>query len=512
LSKHISARGRDGLALLAGGLLPLAFAPLHWAWLVIPLLAVLLWTWQGASPRRAAWRGFLFGLGLYGVGVSWVYVSLHYYGSAPAAFAAFITALLIAYLAFYPALTAYLLNRFFPRAGALPYLLAAPALWVILDWLRSWILLSGFPWLALGYSQTDSLLAAYAPLFGVYGLSAVLLFGAGLLLTLLTNRPDWRAGLALTALALIYLGGYKASEWHWVEPAGEPIRISMIQGNIEQKQKWLPETLDATLALYAEHSVAVAPESDLIIWPETAIPLFYEDLDPGFKSALEQQAQRSQTDYLIGAPSGSWDSMEFYNGVLAISAESAAVGGFYQKRRLLPFGEYLPLRALFDLFHRFVDIPMADFTAGAAEQPLLQVAGQFVGVSICFEAAFGSEVRRALPQASLLVNVSNDGWFGRSLAAEQHLQIARMRALESGRPMARATNTGISALIDERGQLLQRGSQFVVDVLQGELQPMQGETPYVRYGDTPALLILAAMLALAFAQVKSDKRVGRSIN
>jgi len=497
--KRLSNWTCDSLALLAGSVLPLAFAPFGWAWLVIPALALVLWTWQGASPQRAAWRGFLFGLGLYGFGVYWVYISLHHYGNAPAAFASLTTALLVVYLALYPALSAYLLNRLWPQAGLLRWLIVAPALWTLLDWLRSWILLSGFPWLALGYSQIDTVLAAYVPLLGVYGLGVLLMLGAGLLLTALMAWPSWRGGLALASLGAVYLGAYGVGQWaeQWVEPVGDPIRVSMVQGNIEQKQKWRPETLDNTLALYAERSVEVAAESDLIIWPETAIPLFYEDLDPGFRAALEQQAKNSQTDYLIGAPSGSWENMEFYNGVLAISAEPDAATAFYQKRRLLPFGEYLPLRVLFNLFHSFVDIPMADFTPGADEQPLLRAAGQLVGVSICFEAAFGSEIRRALPQATLLVNVSNDGWFGRSLAAEQHLQIARMRSLEAGRPMARSTNTGISALIDERGQIIERGPQFVVDVLQGELQPMQGTTPYVRYGDSPTLIAVILLLALA---------------
>ena len=496
----ISHWNRDGLALLAGAALPLAFAPFGWFWLVLPVLALMLWTWQGVSPRRAAWRGFLFGLGLYGVGVSWVYISLHDYGSAPAFFAALTTTLLIIYLALYPALTGYLLNRFWPQPGMLRWLLLAPALWTVLDWLRSWILLSGFPWLALGYSQTDSWLAGYAPLFGVYGLGALLMLGAGLLLLLL--QAGWRkprTWFALAGLVALYLGGKWAAQLEWVRPAGPPIRISMVQGNIEQKQKWLPETLEQTLQLYLERSQEVAASSDLIIWPETAVPFFYQDLDPEFTTALQEQARDSQTDYLIGAPSGSWEKREFYNGVLAISADATpdSPPGFYQKRRLLPFGEYLPLRFLFNLFHRFVDIPMADFTPGATEQPLLRAAGQPVGISICFEAAFGNEIRRALPQASFLVNVSNDGWFGRSLAADQHLQIARMRSLEVGRPMARSTNTGISALIDEHGRIIQRGPQFVVDVLHGELQPTQGWTPYGRYGDTPVLLVVFAIVFLA---------------
>ena len=497
---------QDFIALGAGALLVLAYAPFGQFWLVMPLLAMLFWTWRGASPKRAAWRGFLFGFGLYGAGVYWVYISLHSYGNAPPVFAAFTTLILVLYLALYPALAGYFLNRVWSRGGAIAALAFIAAFWTLLDWLRSWIFLGGFPWLALGYSQTDSWLAGYAPLLGVYGVGMILLLGAGLLL-MLFDRPH-RLWPAIGLLAL-WLGGWGLGQIDWSWPAGEPVRISMIQGNIEQKQKWLPETLDQTLQLYAERSVDVAKDSDIIIWPETAIPLFYEDLDPVFKAALQDQAQQSQTDYLIGAPSGSWEQRIFYNGVWAVNAEpNASAGEFYQKRRLLPFGEYLPLRFVFDLFHRFVDIPMADFTPGADKQVLLQAAGHPVGVSICFEAAFGSEIRRALPAAELLVNVSNDGWFADSLAPDQHLQIARMRAIEFARPMARATNTGISVLIDERGQILKQSPQFVVDTLQGELQARQGLTPYGRLGDFPIVVLSALALSLlAVGRAVASKRL-----
>lgn len=487
---------KDGLAALSGGLLVLTYAPLDAWYLTLPLLAILLWTWHQASYWRAAWRGFLFGLTLYGFGVSWVYISLHHYGNAPILFAGLANVILILYLALYPALTGYLLNRFWSAAPVyLRFCLVVPALWTLLDWLRSWILLGGFPWLALGYSQTDSPLASLAPIAGVYGIGLILLLGAGLGIIVLIQRNLW----PLLGLVLIGVLIWVADQLRWTEPVGEPVRISMIQGNIEQKQKWQPEILEQTLQRYVELSAEVAADSDLIIWPETAIPLFYEDLDPVYRAQLQRLAEQTQTDLLIGAPSGSWEERIFYNGILAINANPDQQGGeFYRKRRLLPFGEYLPLRFLFDLFHRFVEIPMADFTPGAAKQALPRAAGYPVGVSICFEAAFGSEIRRALPEAALLVNVSNDGWFGDSLAPAQHLQIARMRALEVERPMARATNTGITALIDEHGQIVARAPQFIESTLQGTLQPRTGQTPFSCFGDTLVLFLIIIMLCLSF--------------
>ncbi len=482
----------DALALIAGALLVLAYAPFEHYWLAPLALALLVWSWQGAAPRRAGWRGFLFGLGLYGGGVSWVYISLHVYGGAPPLFAALANGLLILYLALYPALAGYLLNRYWPGAGPRRWLLVLPALWLVLEWLRSW-LLSGFPWLAPGYSQTTGPLAGLAPIAGVQAVGWAVLLSAGLLLLIWRHRyrPLW-----LLLLVGLWGGGWWLDRLVWTEPAGEPLRVSMIQGNIDQKQKWEPESLQRTLALYSGLSDRVAASSDLIIWPETAIPLFIEDLDPTFRGLLRTHALSTGTDYLIGAPSGNWETREYYNGVLAVGER----GGFYRKHHLLPFGEYLPMRWLFKLFHGFVDIPMADFSAGDAHQPLLRAGGHPVGVSICFESAFGNEIARALPEAAYLVNVSNDGWFGDSLAPAQHLQIARMRSIETRRWMARSTNTGITALIDERGRVVEQGPQFEVTVVRGELQPLSGATPYVRIGDWPVLLVWFGLLAVGWAR------------
>ncbi|MDQ2694091.1 MAG: apolipoprotein N-acyltransferase [Pseudomonadota bacterium] len=478
----------DGLALILGALLPLAFAPFGFWLLAVVLPAGLLWLWEGITPRRAAWRGWLFGLGLHGVGVSWIYISLHRYGHAPAAFAALTTLLLILYLALYPAAVGWLLGRFFPRPGPVRYLLAAPALWTLLEWVRSW-LLSGFPWLSPGYSQIDSPLRGLAPLLGVFGVGWALLLSAGLLLILMRGR-QWRWG---ALLALLWAGGWGLDQIPWTRPAGAPLRVALVQGNIDQNQKFQSGQVQRTLGLYLELSDGV-PRPDLIIWPETAVPVYYDNAVDGFFAPLAQRARQAGVDYLIGVPAGSRDSGVFHNAVVSVGSAH----GFYHKRRLVPFGEYLPLRWLLMFFRDFVDIPLGDFTAGGVDQPLLQAAGQPLGMSICFEAVFGSEIRRSLPAARLLVNVSNDAWFGDSLAPHQHLEINRMRALEAGRWLARATNTGITALIDQRGRIVVRGGQFVATVVEGNLQPRRGATPYVRFGDAPVVALAGLGLGLAF--------------
>ncbi|KAB2934533.1 MAG: apolipoprotein N-acyltransferase, partial [Candidatus Contendobacter sp.] len=264
-----------------------------------------------------------------------------------------------------------------------------------------------------------------------------------------------------------------------------------VQGNVTQDQKWQPDALDETLSRYVRLSLPEQNRSDVIVWPETAIPALLDEVRP-FVAALAGAAQQAGVDYVAGIPTGSREAGVYHNSIIGVGRSP----GLYHKRRLLPFGEYLPLRGFFLFFRDWVDIPMADFTSGDREQPLFRAGGQPVGLSICFEAVFGSEIRRALPDATWLINLSNDAWFKDSAAPHQHLQIARMRALEVGRYLARATNTGISVIADERGQIRARGAQFQAEVVRGEVQPLRGLTPYARFGDWPAMVMMIGLLAL----------------
>ena len=482
----------DLLAFLAGASLTCAFAPYHLWPLAMLAPLILLWSWENASPRRAAWRGGLFGLGLFGTGIYWIFISLHSYGHAPSAFAALATLLVVLLMALYPSMVGWLLVRLTPDAGAIRWLVLFPALWSVLDWLRSW-LFTGFPWLAIGYSQIDAPLGQLAPYLGVLGVGWAVIFSSGLIWTMAQYRTGrWLAG---GGLLLLWVTAWGLGKLTWVEAVGTPLRIAIIQGNIAQDQKWQADFLDSTLERYVRLSLAEHGQSQVIIWPETAIPIFYEQAR-NFIGALANRAQQDGVDYVAGIPTGSWETKIFRNSVAKIGADLQ----FYHKRRLLPFGEYLPLRTLFMFFRTWVKIPMADFTPGADEQPLLTAGGQAVGVSICFEAVFAEEIRHALPQATWLINVSNDAWFQDSSAPHQHLQIARMRALESARYMARATNTGISAIIDAQGKIVQRGAQFVEEVVRGTVQPLRGRTPYMRIGDLPLVILMGILIILGWWQ------------
>ncbi len=481
----------DLAALLAGGSLPLAFAPFSLsAWAVAPM-TVLFASWLCASPWRAAWRGLLFGAGMFGVGVSWVYVSLHTYGRMPAPLAAIAVAVFVLLLSLFPAAVGFAQAKLVRPASMLRPGCAAPALWVLGEWAREWVL-TGFPWLSLGYSQTESPLFALAPLVGVYGLSLVVVASAGAVVLAWYRRTRVSmmplAGLLVVWLAAVPLGGVQ-----WVRPVNAPLAVALVQGNVGLDEKWAPERQAEIVDLYLGLSAA-APEAQLIVWPEAALPLYRDALPDRLWDAL----QGMPSDFLFGVlerePSAT--GMSVYNSVAGVGADGAVQ--IYRKRHLVPFGEYLPLRPLFAWVLDYLHIPMADFLPGDGARTALVLAGNVVGVSVCYEDAFAAEVLAAVPKATLLANVSEDAWFGASLAPHQRLQMARMRAREAGRAMLRAGNTGISAVIDHRGAVLERSPQFRTVVLTATVQPMAGETPFARYRHLPAVLV-SLLLTLASA-------------
>lgn len=486
----LSDRARtDLLALLAGVATPLAFAPFSLFPLGVLAPAALFVAWQGAAPGRAAWRGLLYGLGFFGVGVSWVYVSLHTYGNMPAPLAAFAVVLFVAGMALYPAALGAAQARL---AGAPPWLrwgLAVPALWVLVEWLRGWFL-TGFPWLNLGYSQVDGPLSGYAPWAGVYGVSLATAVSAGLLAAAWLDRRRALRAYAPSLLA-VWLGGWAAGQVEWVRPAGAPLSVALVQGNVALATKWRPDARPSILERYLRMSEQ-APRVDLVVWPEAAVPGYLDELGPTFLPRLEQMARTRRTDFLFGTVERGAGTGSYYNSVVTAGSARAT----YRKQHLVPFGEFLPWPGVFGWLIEHLEIPMSNFSAGDANQPPLAAAGQRIGVSVCYEDAFGEEVIRMLPEATLLANVSEDAWFGNSLAPHQRLQMARLRALESGRAMLRAANTGPSAVIDHRGRVVARSPQFAPYTLVAAVQPLEGATPYVRRGNWP-VVSAAALLALA---------------
>ena len=527
------------LAAFAGAATVLGFAPFYLFALPIATLAVLIVLWRRAAGRRdAALIGFSFGLGFFLTGVSWVYVSLHDFGAMPAPLAGILTLLFCAYLALYPAVTGWAYHLLGPRS-ALATLAALPALWTLAEWLRGW-LFTGFPWLAIGYSQIPaSPLAGYVPVLGIHAASFATVMTAGLLVTLWahwkgesrTAQATWpsihhpsfiihhslfvihhlRALLHFSSFILhpsslllvaVLAGGAMLQQIDWTWPIGEPIVVSLLQGNIPQEMKWRDDKIGATLDTYRR--LIDSSNARLIVLPETALPLFLHDVPQTYLDNIAAHARSNGGDVLIGVPERS-DGRDYFNSVLSFGAAPAQK---YRKSHLVPFGEFVPLKPVFGWFLEVAQIPLLDFARGAETQQPLAVAGQRVAVNICYEDAFGAEIIRQLPQATLLANVSNVAWFGRSVAPQQHLQISQARALETGRYMLRATNTGMTAIIDPQGRVRKVAPEFTEAIVTGVVQGRAGATLYVRWGNAPAIAIaLLLVLAGGWLALREDGKI-----
>jgi len=484
------------ICLLAGALLPFAFAPYEYSLLAIIAVALLFFQWIDTEPRTAFLYGYAFGFGLFGVGVNWLHISINLFGGVNLIGALFFTYLLIAFLALYPALVGYLSRKYFRRTHIINLLILIPSLWTLSEWCRAWIF-TGFPWLNLGYSQTDSPLAGIAAITGVYGISWMVCFSAAVLVYILIGNKKQKLIFSLTLIFIWSCSGY-LKDISWGTKKEQSIKASIIQGSIPQQDKWKKENQQYTRDLYLSLSAHYL-DSDLIIWPETAIPALYHQADL-FIEPIMELSQQHNIDFITGIPIQDLTTGNFFNSIVLIGKKSEV----YHKRHLVPFGEYLPFDKWTRPFLNFLRIPMSNFSAGQNNKPILMAAGQQIGVSICYEDAFGEEIIDALPEANLLVNISNDAWFGDSFAPHQHLQMARMRSLETGRYMLRATNTGISAIINEKGKILLQSPQFKPHALSGTVELFEGTTPYARYGNYP-ILIFSILLLIICRLIKIKK-------
>ena len=500
------------IAFFLGALTVAGYAPFYMFPLPVLTLAGLIYLWSDArTPRAAAGAGFAFGLGLFLCGVSWIYVSLHDFGAMPAPVAAATTLLFCAFLALFPAAVGYACAR-----PALPpavrWGLLAPALWTLVEWTRSWIF-TGFPWLAVGYSQVPaSPLAGYAPLLGIHGVTLATAATAGLLVAWWLSvvekeegRRQKEKGEGLHArtvfsfilfpsaffLLAIWLGGFGLKQVAWTQPVGAPLDVSLLQGNVPQDMKWREDRVEATLEIY--FTLIRNSASPLIILPETALPLFLEQVPRAYLDALAAHARANGGDILVGVPERLPDG-SYFNSLVSYGAAPTRT---YRKSHLVPFGEFIPLRPVLGWIVGALAIPLQDFSRGAENQRPLAVAGQRVAVNICYEDAFGEEIIRQLPEATLLVNLSNVAWFGRSLAPQQHLQISQARALETGRYLLRATNTGMTAVIAPDGEVAAAAPEFTMASVTHPVRGYSGATPYVRWGNYAALALCIALIAAA---------------
>jgi apolipoprotein N-acyltransferase len=493
------------VAAVAGLAHALSFAPWNVPPLQVAAQAVLFWLLLHApSWRRAALLGLGFGLAWFGLGVHWVYISMHTYGQMPAVLAAAATAAFCGYLALYPALAAAAAHRL-AGGQACRMLGLLPASWTAAEWLRG-TLLTGFPWLASGYAHSDGPLAGYAPVLGVYGITlCAALVASAVVLALWPPMAGRTRALGATLIVLVLGGGQALRSVTWTRPAGPEISVRLLQGNIPQDMKFSEQGLERTVATHRR--LLQQGQADLTALPESVYPLPLGYLPDVVTQDLFNAVRGRPGGLVFGiflekAPG------DFYNSAVGLRDDEARPMQTYSKRHLVPFGEFIPPG-----FRWFVDLmqmPIGDQRRGDAYQPPLELAGQRIAVNICYEDLFGSEIAAAWAdparEPTLMLNLSNLAWFDDSIALPQHLQISRLRALETGRPMLRATNTGATAIIDARGQVTAQLPPLTEGVLEGRVRGADGRTPYLRFADWPVLAALLVWLVAGVFLARAARR------
>ena len=489
------------LAALAGAATTFAFAPFGFVVLAVLGPAILFLLWEGAKPRTAARTGFAWGAGLFLAGTWWIYTAIHDFGGAPAWLAALLLLVPVAVMGAYYAALGWLATRFARGPPVARQLLLLPAGWTLMEWLRGW-LLSGFPWLQLGYAHSDSALAGLAPVGGVHLVTFAGALTAGALVAVVNGGARARV-LALVLAGLFWGGAAAIAQRQWTQPVGGELTVALLQGAIPQDQKWQAANRVATLALYRRLNREALGQR-LIVWPESALPLLAHEAE-AYLAAIRGESQAHGSDVLLGLLRYDFDSGRIYNGLLAMSGADSA---WYYKRRLVPFGEYFPVPAFVRRWMRLMSLPYYDMSPGAGHQAPLPAAGERLGATICYEDAYGAEQLAVLDDATLLVNVTNNAWFGDSAAPHQQLQMARFRAREAGRYLFRSTSNGVTAVIAPDGTIRDRAPQFVPAVLKSRVQPMSGLTPYARVGNWPVLLgcLLLAVSVIGYSYAFPGRR------
>ncbi len=487
---------------ILGAIGVLGFAPFYFYPASMLSVIGLFYYWhQCSTSKQAAFTGFFYGLGLFVTGIYWIYISLHDFGGMPVLMAALATFTLCAFLSLFPAMVGALSLRITPQNHY--RVLAISVLWALLEWIRSWIF-TGFPWLTIGYTQVPfSPLTGYMPIIGVYGVSFITLFIASAIGFWLAKKPAayaWKRN-TLILLSFIWITGSALKHIEWTLPTNKPITAALLQGNIEQNMKWVPEVAEKTLALYL--AMAEASSAQLILMPETALPVLSSELPTEIKTRLQQHVIKNNGDIVVGIVES--ENGEYFNSMLSIMSINDAMPTNYRKSHLVPFGEFIPLKAALGWIYRdWLNMPLSDLSRGAKYQQPMQIAGEKVAINICYEDVFGEEIIRQLPEATLLVNTSNDAWYGESLAAYQHMQFSQARALETGRMMLRATNTGATAMIDIHGKILAHAPHFTKTTLEVVAQGYTGSTPYVRFGNWPFILFCLGALALIWRRNRAS--------
>ncbi|MCV2885943.1 apolipoprotein N-acyltransferase [Aestuariibacter sp. AA17] len=488
-----------GAALLSGSALTLAYAPFNFWWLTLPCFALFSYLLLGTSPKQAAKTGMAFGLGWFGAGISWVHVSIAEFGGLPLIGSIGLMLLLCAYLALYPTFFAYALQRSFSRSI---WPLSAAALWFVVEWFRSWML-TGFPWLSIGYSQTNGPLAGWLPVIGETGLSALLVLCASALALGVKQRNYY---FALSPALITLITGAVFDRIDWVTPTNKTASVALVQGNIKQELRWVPEQDRPTMEKYLRMTEAHW-RNDIIVWPEAAIPKL-EPLARNYIRELDELAIAANTSLITGIVNYNFETSEAFNNVIVVGKQrqNDTQGHYrylhvnrYAKHHLLPIGEFIPfedwLRGIAPLF----DLPMSSFSRGDYQQANLMANGYRLAPALCFEIAFPRQIGANLHKNSdMIITVSNDAWFGHSHGPAQHMQIAQVRAKEFGMPVIRATNNGITGIIDASGNIQSLLPQFEAAVLTDSVSLVTGNTPYRWLGDLPMWIFTFLALVSRF--------------
>lgn len=479
------------IALLAGAIFSFALAPYYYWWIAILSPALLYASLMNRNAKQAFLIGWAYGFGLWSIGAFWLYTSIHVYGDTNQYLSLLMIAIMAIVMGLFTAVQTWVYRRFFPETP----LTFAP-LWVFFEWAKTWVF-TGFPWLFVGYAFTERFLDSYAPLFGIFGVTFIVVLIASALVEILNRKLFWAI-----PIAIVLLGAWGASYLQFVEPKKEkPLSVSLIQGNIPQDLKWLTEYQEKTLEIYVNLSKTEWGR-DLIVWPESSIPVFQTDI-PEFLSAMNEQAIQTNSAWVTGIPF--WDvkqskvenQFKYYNSIMASGSQAE---GLYKKQRLVPFGEYIPLSGLLSwVLPALQNDPAAGgFSRGDDHQHPLKIKGHQLAAAICYEVAYPNLTRRNASTSDFLVTVSNDAWFTGTAGPLQHLQMVQMRAKENGRWFIRATNTGVTAFINEQGHIVKRAPMDTRTVLRGELPAMQGHTLYTRLSDWPVLIFSTLLLILGW--------------
>ena len=484
----VSSRWRPLIALAAGAVYPLGFAPFG-AWpatiVAIALLFALLLPVD--TKRSAFWTGWWFGVGKFAVGVSWVYVSIRVYGSASVPLAVGLVALFVAGMALFAGLSACFVAT---RGGPLERGVVFVAAWIGVEWLLTWFL-TGFPWLFAGYAAFGLPIVHWAPVGGVM-LVSVAMVSTGVAIVWLVVERSRAAWIGAGTTLAIWVAGALLGGIAWTAP-GAVKQVALVQGDIPQEIKWNRAYTGMIRERYERLSDPVW-DADLVLWPEAAVTTWWPESRP----YLEQLSAQGRADFVTGVPVVEFIDGEawVYNGAVLAAGTSQ---NEYKKRRLVPFGDYVPFESMLRGLIAFFDLPMSNARPGPDDQPVFRTdSGLTIGMAICYEVAYGDLVRRDAATADVLATISNDTWFGASIGPHQHLEVARMRALETGRYVLRATNNGLTAIIDPSGTLTATLPQFEQGVLMGEFRAMGGSTPYVRYGNLLVFIVFGALVGSVF--------------